>query len=102
MFWRKRRSRGFSAAIAAHIALETDRLREQGYGEADARCAAQRAFGNVGRTEERFHESTRWVRWDNLCGDIPYAVRGLAKAPGFRLAVLATLALESPRTPRHE
>ena len=91
MFWGNRKSRDFSAEIEAHIALETDRLREQGYSEADARSAARRAFGNVGRTEERFHESTRWVRWDNLCGDIRYPVahgggRGRRRAGSFAVA----------------
>jgi len=37
MFWGKRKSGDCSAEIEAHIALETDRLREQGYSEADAR-----------------------------------------------------------------
>jgi hypothetical protein len=60
---RKRRQDDFKAEIAAHIEIETERLKEQGLSEPDARAAARRAFGNVTRAEERFYESSRWLWW---------------------------------------
>src|SRR5215510_8124309 len=46
----------FSREIQAHIALDMDRLIEDGMPPDEARAAALRAFGNVTRVEERFYE----------------------------------------------
>ena len=66
MFGRKRKLDDFTTEIEAHVELETERLREQGLGEEEARAAARRSFGNVMQAEERFYESGRWLWWDHL------------------------------------
>ena len=93
MFRRGRKLNDFAKEIAAHLAMETDRLREQGLSEADARAATRRAFGNIALAEERFYEGSRWMWWEHLAADVRYALRTLAKARGFAMAVLAALAL---------
>jgi len=61
MFWRRRKQEDFSQEIESHLALEIDRLREQGVTQQEAETAARREFGNVTIARERFYLAGRWL-----------------------------------------
>jgi predicted permease len=91
--WRRRSLNDFSTEIRAHIELEADRLRAEGLSDKEARWQAQKAFGNVLRSEERFYELQRPPWLDHVQKDVVYAVRQLIKTKGFTGVATLTLAL---------
>ena len=63
---RRRRLEDFSTELRAHLALEADRLREEGFDEVEARRRAHLNLGNLMLQEERFYEASRWAWLDQL------------------------------------
>src|SRR5271168_1490774 len=93
MFKRKRSAEDFAEEIKAHLELEADELKREGASEGDARRKARVEFGSVSTAQERFYLRSRVVWFDNLVHDTRFAIRQLAKNPGFAFAAIAVLAL---------
>src|SRR6202034_2904573 len=79
--------------IHEHIALLTERYREQGMSAQDAARLARRQFGNVTLLKERQRGQRGMLSVDELWRDVRFGLRMLARKPGLHAAMVLTLAL---------
>jgi len=90
---RKRSTEDFADEIQAHIDLEANALRHEGMSDEEAQRRARVAFGNRCVAQERFHLRGRIEWFDNIVRDVRFAMRQLARKPGFTATAIFVLAL---------
>ncbi len=83
----------FARELEAHLALETDRLIDEGVPADEARDLARRRFGNVTAVRERFYESRRAIWFDQLVQDFRQGFRSLRRYPVAAAVAVVSLAL---------
>jgi predicted permease len=84
-----------------HLAMRTRDLERAGQGEASAREAAERVFGDVNAIrsecltidERRFRRASRKETLMSLSHDIRLSIRSLRRAPGFTVVAVLCLAI---------
>ena len=98
LFRERRLDRELEEEIASHLTMQEEEFRARGMSAAEARLAARREFGGVAQTVEAYRDR-RGVAWvDNTLKDLRYAVRGLARNPGFTVAAVLSLGWALVRT----
>ncbi len=76
-----------------HVELQTDLNLKAGMDPDEARYAALRQFGNVASIQEQARAQDRWIWLEDLGKDFRFALRLLARQPGFSALAVLTLAL---------
>ena len=76
-----------------HVEMERAELERSGVSPDQARRQALVAFGGVERFKEEGREVHGFPWLEDLVRDVRYALRGMARTPGFTVAVVVTLAL---------
>jgi putative ABC transport system permease protein len=90
---RTRKDRDLAEEIEAHMAHQQDANLARGLSPEEARRQAHLRFGNARTTRERVwrYRSFPWI--EDLGRDFRFAVRVLAKTPGFTAIVIGVLAV---------
>jgi predicted permease len=90
---RKRALETLDRDIRDHIERETQDNVDRGMSPEEARQAAYRRFGNILLIEEEARAVWSRIWLEQALQDIRYALRTLARNPGFTTVVIVTLAL---------
>jgi predicted permease len=85
--------REIDAEIKSHLAMRTEDNIASGMPPDQARRDALLRFGNPTVTKERVAASDAALTLESIGMDVRYAVRRLAKSPGFSITAILTLAL---------
>lgn len=93
LFRRQQTEAEMAEEMRFHLEQRAADLATDGLPPEDARCAAQRRFGNLASIQEHAREARGWGWLERFGKDLRFAARQLIRSPGFSLLAIITLGL---------
>ena len=93
LFGRPRVDQELDRELAFHLDQQVKENIESGMSPDDARAAARRSLGGVSQIQEECRDMRRTNQIETIWNDLRYAIRTLARTPGFTTIIVLTLAL---------